>query len=248
MKNLLFVISFDGKMYHGWQSQKNAVTVQDTIKKAFFNITGDKAYIIGCSRTDAGVHANMFCFSVKTKSTIPTDRFVMALNGQLPFDIAASKCIEVNESFNARFSCIKKEYVYLIDTGEIRNPFLSGRAYHYPFFIDEKRLNETAKHFLGTHDFSAFCSADTVVLSKIRTIYDIGVKRNGDIVSINICADGFLYNMARIIVGTLIYTENGKIKESEIPQIISSLDRTRAGITVMPQGLYLNKVFYDFEI
>ncbi len=248
MKNLLFVISFDGKRYHGWQSQKNAVTVQDTIKKAFFNITGEKANIIGCSRTDAGVHANMFCFSVKIKSAIPTDRFVTALNGQLPSDIAASRCIEVDESFNARFSCIKKEYVYLIDTGEIRNPFLSGRAYHYPFSIDEKRLNETAKHFLGMHDFSAFCSADTTVLSKVRTICDIGVKRDGDIVSINICADGFLYNMVRIIVGTLIYTENGKIKESEIPQIISSLDRTRAGITVMPQGLYLNKVYYDFEI
>lgn len=248
MKNLLFVISFDGERYHGWQSQKNAVTVQDTVKKAFFNVTGEKANIIGCSRTDAGVHANMFCFSVKTKGEVPTERFPTALNGQLPLDIAASKCIEVDDSFNARFSCVKKEYVYLIDTSEIRNPFLLGRACHYPFFIDEERLNKTAKHFLGTHDFSAFCSADTEVLSKVRTIYDIGVKRDGNIVSINICADGFLYNMVRIIVGTLLYTENGKIKESEIPEIISSLDRTRSGITAVPQGLYLNKVFYDFEI
>lgn len=248
MKNLLFVISFDGAKYHGWQSQKNAVTVQDTVKNAFFNITGEKANIIGCSRTDAGVHANMFCFSVKTEGKIPTNRFVAALNSKLPADIAASKCIEVDENFNARFSCVKKEYVYLIVTKEIRNPFLSGRAYHYPFSINEKRINKASKHFLGTHDFSAFCSAHTTALSKVRTIYDIGAKRDGDIVSINICADGFLYNMVRIIVGTLLYTENGKIKESEIPQIIKSCDRTKSGITAAPYGLYLNKVFYDFEI
>ncbi|MGI6745233.1 MAG: tRNA pseudouridine(38-40) synthase TruA [Acutalibacteraceae bacterium] len=248
MRNLLFIISFDGKRYHGWQSQKNAPSVQETVKSAFKSITGEKAKIIGCSRTDARVHANMFAFSVKTSSRIPTEKFVLALNAKLPDDIAASKCIEVDEDFNARFSCRVKEYKYLIYNGNIRNPFYSDRAYFYPYPLDEKRLDETAKYFLGTHDFSAFCSSGASVVSKVRTIYDAEVTRNGEMVIFTISGDGFLYNMVRIIVGTLLYTETGKIKKEEIPEIIHSLDRKRAGITVPPAGLYLNKVFFDFDI
>ncbi|HOD02904.1 MAG TPA: tRNA pseudouridine(38-40) synthase TruA, partial [Clostridiales bacterium] len=141
-----------------------------------------------------------------------------------------------------------KEYKYLIYNGNIRNPFYSDRAYFYPYPLDEKRLDETAKYFLGTHDFSAFCSSGASVVSKVRTIYDAEVTRNGEMVIFTISGDGFLYNMVRIIVGTLLYTETGKIKKEEIPEIIHSLDRKRAGITVPPAGLYLNKVFFDFDI
>lgn len=248
MRNLLFVISFDGSRYHGWQSQINALAVQDIIKSAFMSITGENPDIVGCGRTDSGVHANMYCFSVKTESSIPVDKFVLALNGKLPDDISASKCIEAEEDFNARFSCRKKEYIYLISNRAVRNPFLAKRAWHYPYPLDERTLDKTSKYFLGTHDFSAFCGKKSKVVSKVRTIYDIGVQRDEDTVIFTITANGFLYNMVRIIVGTLIHTESGRLKRDEIPEIINSLDRKKAGMTAPSCGLYLNRVFYDFEI
>lgn len=248
MRNLLFVIAFDGRRYHGWQSQINALSVQDTVASAFNSLTGENPDIAGCGRTDAGVHANMFCFSVKTRSTIPTDSFAAALSSRLPEDISASRCLEVDKDFNARFSCEKKEYVYLISNTAVRNPFFASRAYHYPHRLDETQLDKAAKHFLGTYDFSAFCSSRAKVGSKVRTVYECGVKRDKDFVIFTVSANGFLYNMVRIIVGTLLYTQSGKIGKDEIPEIIASLDRTRAGMTAPAAGLYLNKVFYDFDI
>ncbi len=248
MRNLLFTMTFDGTRYHGWQSQKNALSVQDTVKQAFFRVTGENAALTGCSRTDAGVHANMFCFSVKTASSVPTDRFVYALNTYLPFDAVATRCMEVPAEFNARFSCVRKEYVYLIHNAPLRDPFYHTRAFHDSGLIDETVLHKAALDYVGTHDFSAFCSAGSDAKSKVRTVTSCAVSRQGEIVRFSVEADGFLYNMVRIMAGTLLYIARGKIGAAEILDIIGSRERDRAGITAPPQGLYLNKVTYEFEI
>ena len=245
MRNLLFTISFVGTAYHGWQIQDNARTVQQTVRDAFNKITGEQPNIIGCSRTDAGVHANMFCFSVKTDSSVPERAFPAALNSQLPYDISVRRCTSVPEDFNARYSCVQKEYEYLICTNEYRNPFYVDKALHYRYYLDEALMNTAAQSFLGTHDFSAFCSAHTDTVSKQRTISFSEVKREGDFCIFTVRADGFLYNMVRIMAGTLICVSQGKLDAEAIPDIIAGKDRSRAGFTAPPGGLYLNRVFYD---
>ena len=248
MRNLLFKIAFDGSAFHGWQQQENAVTVQGELKKAWEALTGETPNIIGCSRTDAGVHANEYYFNVRTDSTIPVDSFPVALSSaKLPNEISIYSCKEVDYEFNARFDCIKKEYEYVIENTKIHSPFLYKRAYNHKYKIDVDLMNEAAQHFIGTHDFSAFCAADAQVKSKVRTIYSANVIREGDLVKFRVCGNGFLYNMVRIMAGTLIYVNNGRIKPDEIPDIINSCDRTKAGITAIPDGLYLNKVYYGGE-
>lgn len=245
MRNLLFKIAFDGSRFHGWQQQENAATVQGELRKAWKLLTGEDANIIGCSRTDAGVHALEYYFSVKTESTIPVDKFPIALSSaKLTGAIAIYSCREVPDLFNARFDCLKKEYKYVIDNTLVQSPFLYKHSLNYPYTLDEKLMDKAAKAFVGEHDFSAFCAADTEVLSKVRTIFSAGVSRVGDSVEFRVCGNGFLYNMVRIMAGTLIYVNNGKIDAESIPDIIESKDRTRAGITAKPDGLYLNKVFY----
>ena len=244
MRNLLFKIAFNGSAFHGWQQQENAVTVQGELKKAWKNLTGEIPNIIGCSRTDAGVHANEYYFNVRTESTIPVESFPVALSSaKLPKEISIYSCQEVDYEFNARFDCVKKEYEYVIENTQIPSPFLYKRAFNYKYKIDVELMNEAAQHFIGTYDFSAFCAADAQVKSKVRTIYSAGVTREGDLVKFRVCGNGFLYNMVRIMAGTLIYVNNGRIKPEDIIGIIESGDRTKAGITAIPDGLYLNKVY-----
>lgn len=245
MRNLLFKAAFDGSVFHGWQQQENAVTVQGELRRAWQELTGENPNIIGCSRTDAGVHANEYYFSVKTESTIPCEKFPIALSSaSLPGEIALYSCREVADDFNARFNCLKKEYKYVIENTSVHSPFLFKRAFNCPYGMDEALMNEAAQHFLGEHDFSAFCASGAEVVSKVREIYSASVERVGDTVEFKVCGNGFLYNMVRIMAGTLIYVNNGKIQAESIPEIIESKDRTRAGITAVPDGLYLNKVYY----
>ncbi len=248
MRNLLFKIAFDGSAFHGWQQQENAVTVQGELKKAWESLTGEIPNIIGCSRTDAGVHANEYYFNVRTKSTIPAENFPVALSSaKLPKEISVYSCKEADYKFNARFDCVKKEYEYVIENTQVPSPFLYKRAFNYKYKIDVDLMNEAAQYFVGTYDFSAFCAADAQVKSKVRTIYSAAVIREGDLVKFRVCGNGFLYNMVRIMVGTLFYVNNGRIKASDIPQIIKDGDRTKAGVTAIPDGLYLNKVYYGGE-
>lgn len=248
MRNLLFKIAYDGSAFHGWQHQNNARSVQEELCKAFQRLTGEKPNIIGCSRTDAGVHANEFFFNVRTASTIPTESFPVAIaSAKLPGEIAVYSCEKVDYDFNARFDCIKKEYVYVIENTKVQSPFLFKRALNYKYPIDVELMNKAAKHFIGTYDFSAFCAADAQVKSKVRTVYDARVEREGALVKFYVCANGFLYNMVRIMAGTLLYVSSGKIKCDDIPEIIKNKDRTKAGITAVPDGLYLNKVYYGGE-
>ena len=201
-------------------------------------------FIIGCSRTDSGVHANMFCCNIRTECTVSAEKIPDALNFYLPPEIAVYDCKEVDFDFHARYDCKGKEYVYLIYNGKYRNPFYEDKAMFYPYKLNAEMLNCEAKSFIGVHDFSAFCSAGSEVQDKVREIYDCTVSRNGDLIEIKVSGNGFLYNMVRIIVGTLLDIQKGKIEKGSIPEIIASGNRENAGITAEPQGLYLNKVFY----
>lgn len=245
MKRLLLTIQYDGSAYHGWQVQKNAVTVQEMLQNAIEKIFGSRLDVIGCSRTDSGVHANMYCVSFDTDMNISEESVVAALNGYLPKDISILECREIPLDFHPRYNTVSKEYVYKIHNGRIRNPFLAKYAYYYRRHIDADYLNSEAKAFLGSHDYSGFCNIKSDVENTIRTVRSFDVWRDGEMVYFRVEADGFLYNMVRIMVGTLLFVNEGKIKPGELKSVIASKDRTKAGKTAPPQGLYLNRVNYQ---
>lgn len=246
LRNIVVIISYDGSRYHGWQIQKNAITVQEVFQKAIEKIMKQKLDIKGCSRTDTGVHANMYAVSFKVCSRMKCESIVSALNRFLPSDISAIESYEVPLDFHARYSCTGKEYIYKIWNKKIRNPFFSNRVFHYWYPLDEKYLDRTAKMFIGKHNFTAFATLDKRrTKNMVRNITEFEVYRNGGMVEFKVRADGFLYNMVRIMSGTLLRVAQGKIKPEDIPLIIKSQDRKNAGPTAPPQGLYLNKVFYN---
>ena len=244
MRNLLLTISFDGSAYHGWQVQDNAVTVQQTLQDALEHICGKRDNIVGCSRTDAGVHANMYCCNLRTESAIDCKKLVGALNAVLPRDIAAMDCREVDYEFHARYDCKSKEYIYKIWNSPNKNPFLYNYSLHYKYPLDEKFLDSQAKAFIGTHHFDSFCAAGSSVAYTERTVKNASVERDGDMVIFRVEADGFLYNMVRIMTGTLIDISRGKIPADSIGGIIDAKNRFAAGHTAPANGLYLNKIFY----
>lgn len=244
MRNLLLTLRYNGSAFHGWQIQPNGNTVQQELCNAFKKLSGNDENIIGCSRTDAGVHANMFCCNVRTQCVVPAEKIPDALNFYLPPEISVYDCKDVDYDFHARYDCRGKEYIYLIYNGKYRNPFYEDKAMFYPYELNEEMLNDEIKAFMGVHDFSAFCSAGTEVQDKTREIYDCSVTRKGDLVEIRVSGNGFLYNMVRIMVGTLLDIQREKIKRGSIPDIIESKNRENAGVTAEGCGLYLNKVFY----
>lgn len=246
MRNLLLNICYDGSRYHGWQIQQNAVSVQQVFQEALFRVIGEKPDIKGCSRTDSFVHARQYCVSLKTEHSIPCERLVGALNHFLPEDIAVLNCREVSPDFHARYSCKGKEYIYQIWNNPVRDPFLNHRALHYWYSLDEARLNQAAGYFIGTHDFTSFCTMDARERGNMeRTVTKAEVKREGDLVTFTVAADGFLYNMVRIMVGTLLRVAQGKLEPQDVKRIIEAKSRTEAGPTAPPCGLFLNRVFYE---
>ncbi len=244
MRNLRLKLTYNGSAYHGWQIQQNAVTVQGTLEKAIETIFGSDITLHGCSRTDAGVHANEYYCNFKTDKEIPCENVINALNGNLPRDIAVLRCEEVQPDFHSRYDCKSKEYIYKIWNSGIRNPFLLDCAYEYKYRLDEKLLDKAAKMYVGTYDWSAFCASGSSVKTTVRTVTNASVSRYGDNVVFVVEADGFLYNMVRIMVGTLIYVNEGKIDINSIRDIILSKDRESAGVTAPAKGLYLNRVEY----
>ncbi|MBE6828981.1 MAG: tRNA pseudouridine(38-40) synthase TruA [Ruminococcaceae bacterium] len=246
MRNLLLTICYDGSQYHGWQIQQNAVSVQQVFQEALFRVIGERPDIKGCSRTDSFVHARRYCVSLKTEHSIPCERLVGALNHFLPEDIAVLGCREVSPDFHARYSCKGKEYIYQIWNRPVRNPFLNRRALHYWYSLDETRLNEAAGFFVGAHDFTSFCTMDARERGNMtRTVTKAEVKREGDLVTFTVAADGFLYNMVRIMVGTLLRVAQGKLEPRDVERILEEKDRNAAGPTAPPYGLFLNRVFYE---
>lgn len=245
VKNIRLSLMFNGSEFHGWQIQENADTVQQQLRNAVERITGETANIIGCSRTDSGVHANMFCCNFRLCKDIDCNKLMKGLNAVLPENISVFECESVDIDFHSRYDCKGKEYIYKIWNGKAKNPFYNRLALHYPYNLDVELMNKEAQDFVGTYDFSAFCSSGTEVQSKVRTVYRCNVHREGDLVVFSVCGDGFLYNMVRIMVGTLLDINSGKIVAGSIRKIIDSGDRNQSGITAKPDGLYLNKVFYD---
>ncbi|MBQ8297572.1 MAG: tRNA pseudouridine(38-40) synthase TruA [Ruminococcus sp.] len=245
MRNLKVTIAYRGTKYHGFQRQSNALTVQEVVEKHISKVLNEPVTITGCSRTDTGVHANMFCFNVKTNSRIACRGFVRGVNGELPDDISVLACEEVSEDFHARFDCKGKEYIYKIHCSESKNPFASDLMLHYRRPFDLEAVRKAAKHFVGTHDFSSFCADCTNVSTTVRTIYSFEIEKCGDTVIMLVKGDGFLYNMIRIMAGTLIDVSEKRISPDDIPSILEARDRLKAGRTAMAHGLYLNRVFYS---
>ncbi|MBR5273133.1 MAG: tRNA pseudouridine(38-40) synthase TruA [Clostridia bacterium] len=244
MRNILLTLKYDGTNYHGWQIQENAVTVQQVLADAIEKITKQKIMPTGCSRTDSGVHANMFCCNFKSDITLPDKEIIKALNGNLPFDVVVTDCMTVNDDFHARYDCKSKEYIYRIVASPVRNPFLENYAIHYKYPLNIDDMNYAAKQLIGTHDFSAFCSVGSNVQSTERQIFNAEFSKKDDLVTFSIEGDGFLYNMVRIIVGTMLYVSQGKIKKEDIHNIILSKNRENAGPTAPAKALFLNKVNY----
>lgn len=248
MRNIAMRLMYDGTKYHGWQVQKNDTTIAGTIEKALTKICAAPTKIVGCGRTDAGVHALCYCANFRTEARIPADRVPLALNALIPGDIAAISAVEAPEEFNAILSCNKKEYTYKILNSRIRNPMYVNRAYFYPSPLNADIMAEAAASFVGTHDFAAVRSVGTDVKTTVRTVHYCNVTRDGDMIEIKICADGFLYNMVRAITGTLIYSSLGKIAPDEIGRLLELGDRRLTGPTVPPDGLYMSRVWYDGEV
>lgn len=250
---ILLHLSFVGTNYCGYQVQPNGVTVQQKLNEAAKALFGVDCDVVGCSRTDSGVHANHFCVAVSEKgkneltTTIPIERIPMAISRFLPEDIGVFRAEVVPSAFHPRYDVAFKEYVYRIWNAPTRNPFLADRAWHYPKPITEDALlqmQEAAKHFVGEHDFAAYMAADSKVTDTVRTVYRAEVSRVGDIIEFRVSANGFLYNMVRILTGTLVAVAEGKISPEDIDGITASKDRKNAGITVPAHGLYLDRVEY----
>ena len=245
MRNIALKLTYVGTAYHGWQAQKNAATVQETLETALSSVVGHLVKCTGAGRTDAGVHARVYIANFHTTSSIPCDRLPLAVNTRLPEDIVVTRATEVPDTFNAIGSCLKKEYTYQIYNSRLKNPFYVNRAWFYPRHLDENVMQAAASQFVGTHDFAAVRSVGTDVKSTVRTVYYYNVERQGELVTLRVCANGFLYNMARAMAGTVVYAAEGKIRPEEIGEILASGNRTAAGPTVPAGGLYMTRLWYD---
>lgn len=244
MKNIKITLSYDGTSYHGFQIQNNARTIQQTVQEALGTITGEQVKLTGCGRTDAGVHAVCYTANFCTESSIPPDKVYLALNSALPDDIVCTSSCETSMDFHAKNSAKKKHYTYKILNSALPDPFMRNRAWHCRGALDTDRMARAARAFEGTHDFIGFASSGFSVKTTVRTIYSLDVARSGNIITIDAVGNGFLYNMVRIIAGTLMFVGCGRINADDMENIIASCDRTRAGITAPPQGLYLTEVVY----
>ena len=244
-RNIVLFLTYLGTAYHGWQMQKDQPTVQETLERAVAKVVAHPVHITGCGRTDAGVHAKCYVANFRTYSSIPQERLPYALNTHLPVDIVVTKAFEVHDTFNAIGSCARKEYTYTIYNSRVRDPFYVNRAWFYPKHLDETIMQAAADQFVGTHDFAAVRSVGTDVKSTVRTVYYYNVEREGNLLRLRVCANGFLYNMARAMAGTVVYAAEGKIQPEQIGQILKSGNRTAAGPTVPPGGLYMTHLWYD---
>ncbi|MDR3344706.1 MAG: tRNA pseudouridine(38-40) synthase TruA [Oscillospiraceae bacterium] len=248
MNQYLLALCFDGTDFHGWQLQPNAVTVQAVLRDALRVLDGGCMQPLGCSRTDAGVHAEVFCCTVRTQKLWDCAVLLRAINGNLPHTVRVLSCEEVPEAFHPRYDCVGKRYRYQIWNAPQENPFLLRYAHWERAAPDADKLNELAKPLLGTHDFAAFCASGAGTKTSVRTLKRADFERRGKLLIFRAEADGFLYNMVRILAGTLLQCAKSPQKLPPIAEILASRDRTQAGETLPPQGLFLEKVEYPHKI
>lgn len=243
MRNLKITLQYNGKNYCGWQKQPNSLGIQGTVEKAIYEITKEQVKVTASGRTDAGVHALGQVANFKTESKIPADRFPDALNAKLPKDISIISCEEVDIDFHARYNACGKTYRYLIYNKPHRSPIYKDLSYHVRYDLDLEKIRLESKFLIGTHDFVGFMSSGSSVKDTVRTIYDVNIQENDGMISIEISGNGFLYNMVRIIVGTLVDIGRGRIKHN-MEEIINSQSRSMCGHTAPAHGLFLKKVNY----
>lgn len=246
--NYLLTVAYVGTNYCGWQVQPNAVSVQQTLQDAVEKVFGRRFPLTGCSRTDSGVHAKGFLCMITTdgsESSIPLSNVSTALNSLLPDDISVLSCEMADEDFHPRYGTFGKVYSYRYFDRRERDPFFAQRVWHIRGHLDENRMNEAAKLFVGEHDFSAFCASGTSDDNHVRTIYETDVRRIGDEVIFTVCGNGFLYNMVRIMAGTLSEVGTGRKEANAVEKALEKGDRTLAGITAPAYGLYLERVLRE---
>ena len=243
MKRMLLTISYDGTDYHGWQVQPNGVTVQQTLQDALERLMGVRPSVTGCSRTDAGVHAREFCCHLDCEEQFPENAFLKGLNSLLPNDIAVIDCREVVPDFHARYQAKGKTYIYSMYTGA-SDPFQSRYKLHIEKMPDIDLMNEFCHGIIGTHDFAPFSCSKRTVEDTVRTVTECSVISDGNNIYFKITADGFLYNMVRIIAGTALAVGYKRLESDCYNEIFETLDRAKAGDTLPPHGLRLEKVYY----
>lgn len=244
MKNIQLIIAYKGTRYAGWQRQPNAVTVEEVLTETIEAVTKEKITLYGSGRTDAGVHALGQCANFHTGSSVPPGRFAAALNARLPQDIRILSSGEAPEGFHSRYSAKGKVYTYQLYLNPVLSPFYAEYSWHRDYPVDIDRMKEASAAFLGEHDFRGFMSAGSSVKNTVRTINAITFEAEGPLVRITYSGNGFLYNMVRIMTGTLVEIGSGRTDGADLPEIIRSGDRTRAGITAPAQGLFLKRVCY----
>ncbi len=245
MAKALVKLSYLGSYYHGWQAQKNVPSVQKTLQNAAEKLFLMPCAVTGCSRTDAGVHAKTFycTFESKRLETFPIERIPSAINLLLPEDISVKEAMPVSDEFHPRYFAKEKEYEYRIYVGGQRDPFYEGRAWMMPGrTLNVEKMQQEAEKLIGKHDFSSFCAAGSKIEDKVRTVYSCEVVKEDDLIKVRISADGFLYNMVRIIVGTLY--ECGVGEKHDFSAVLNDCARASAGRTAPPEGLYLTQVIY----
>lgn len=244
MKRILLVTAYDGTDYHGSQIQKNGVTIEGVLKEALEALLKEKIELIGASRTDAGVHARGNVYVFDTASRIPPEKFTYALNARLPEDIRIQRSCEVPLDFHPRHQDTVKTYEYRILNRSL--PLPEYRLYaHFTYeTLDIAKMQQACTYFIGTHDFASFCAAGSQVESTVREIYDLHVEKAGELITISVTGNGFLYNMVRIIAGTLLQVGSGRIAPEEVKAIIAGRDRALAGPTAPAKGLTLMEIHY----
>ncbi|MBL7155917.1 MAG: tRNA pseudouridine(38-40) synthase TruA [Candidatus Omnitrophica bacterium] len=246
MPNICVTIAYDGTRYAGWQIQKNAKTIQGEIEKALRKILGEKCHLIGAGRTDSGVHARAQVANFKTNKKIPTAKLQTALNVHLPKDTRIVSIKKVPLKFHAQFNAKSKLYRYTILNSRIDDPFTERFYFKVPYKLDLALMKKEAKTLLGKHDFKSFQAKSdrSPIKSTVRTIKRLSIKKTGDFIHIDIEGNGFLHNMVRNIVGTLIEIGRGYLAESNMKKIIALKDRRKAGPTAPAKGLALEKIIY----
>lgn len=242
--HVLITLAFDGTRYHGFQVQKNALAVCEVLQNALEQLYGTRPPVKGCSRTDAGVHAVAYCVSYTQPKPIDPYKLPLAVNRYLPPDVRCKAARQVPEGFHARYDAVSKEYVYRLHNSPVDDPFQSAFCWRLAAPLDEEAMARAARYVEGSHDFAAFMSVGSDIEDTVRTVHFFRVERRGEDIRFHICADGYLYNMVRILVGTMVEVGTGRMSPEELPAVIESKTRARAGDTAPAKGLFLYRVNY----